>query len=230
MARPRGAKARAATVVARLAEEYPGTAQDLCALRHDDPFQLLVATILSAQCTDQTVNKVTPALFAKFPAPADLAAADPAEVEQLVHSTGFYRQKTKNIIAMAQKLVADFGGEVPRTLDEMVTLPGVARKTANVVLGQAFRIRSGFTVDTHVKRLAGRLGLSEQSDPVKIEADLMEIIPETRWIDLSQQLIWHGRRVCDAKRPRCNECVLAPHCPSFPIEPAPAGKRKRAAP
>lgn len=218
---------RVASIVELLGATWP---EAVVELDFEDGYQLLVATILSAQSTDETVNKVTPALFAKFPAPADLAAADPAEVEQLVHSTGFYRQKTKNIIAMAQKLVADFGGEVPRTLDEMVTLPGVARKTANVVLGQAFRIRSGFTVDTHVKRLAGRLGLSEQSDPVKIEADLMEIIPETRWIDLSQQLIWHGRRVCDAKRPRCNECVLAPHCPSFPIEPAPAGKRKRAAP
>lgn len=207
---------RVAAIVDLLAKTWPDAVVEL---DFEDGYQLLVATILSAQSTDELVNKVTPALFASYPTPADLASADPGEVEVMIHSTGFYRQKTKNIIAMAQKLVADFGGDVPQTLAEMVTLPGVARKTANVVLGQAYRINSGFTVDTHVKRLAARLGLSSHTDPVKIEADLMEVIPETAWIDASQQLIWHGRRVCDAKRPRCDECVLAPHCPSYPIEP-----------
>lgn len=214
---------RIAALVKLLAETYPDAVVEL---DFEDGYQLLVATILSAQSTDELVNKVTPALFAKYPTPTDLAEAETGEVEQLVHSTGFYRQKTKNIIAMAQKLVADFGGEVPRTLDEMVSLPGVARKTANLVLGQAYRVNPGFTVDTHVKRLAGRLGLSAQSDPVKIERDLLEVLPEDSWIDLSQRIIWHGRRVCDAKKPRCNDCVLAPLCPSFPIEPPP---RPRAA-
>ena len=223
LARPRPSPERVAAIVDLLATTWP---EAVVELDFEDAYQLLVATILSAQSTDENVNRVTPALFEKYPTPADLAAADPGEVEVLIHSTGFYRQKTRNIIAMAQKLVSDFGGEVPRTMEEMITLPGVARKTANVVLGQAYRINSGFTVDTHVKRLAGRLGLSGHTDPVKIEADLLEVIPESAWIDASQQLIWHGRRVCDAKRPRCNECVLAPHCPSFPIEP-PKKKSKK---
>jgi endonuclease-3 len=216
---------RIAALVELLSSTWPDAVVEL---DFEDGYQLLVATILSAQSTDELVNKVTPALFEKYPTPADLAGAEPAEVEALVHSTGFYRQKTRNIMAMAQKLVADFGGEVPQTLDEMTTLPGVARKTANVVLGQAYRINSGFTVDTHVKRLAGRLGLSANTDPVKIERDLMEVLPESTRIDLSQQIIWHGRRVCDAKKPRCNECVLAPHCPSFPIEPPPKKGKKEA--
>ena len=209
---------RIAALVELFGETYP---EAVVELDFQDGYQLLVATILSAQSTDELINKITPALFEKYPTPADLAEAETADVEELIRSSGFYRQKTKNIIAMAQKLVADFGGAIPRTLAEMITLPGVARKTANVVLGQAYRVNSGFTVDTHVKRLSGRLGLSAKTDPVKIEADLMDAFPEASWIDLSQQIIWHGRRVCDAKKPRCNECVLAPHCPSFPIEPPP---------
>lgn len=217
---------RVAAIVDLLGKTWP---EAVVELDFEDGYQLLVATILSAQSTDELVNKVTPALFERYPTPADLAEADADEVERMVHSTGFYRQKTKNIIAMAQTLVAVFGGQVPRTMAEMITLPGVARKTANVVLGQAYRVNSGFTVDTHVKRLAGRLGLSAQSDPKKIEIDLMEVIPESAWIDLSQQIIWHGRRVCDAKRPKCDECVLAPHCPSYPIEPPPPKTKKKAA-
>ncbi len=186
----------------------------VCELDYDNAYQLTVATILSAQSTDKLVNKVTPALFARFPTPAALAQADLGEVETLVHSTGFYRNKAKNIIKMAQQVVSDFDGEIPRTMKEMLTLAGVARKTANVVLGTAFGIASGVVVDTHIKRLSNRLGLSSESNPVKVERDLMELIPKASWIDFSQQLIWHGRRVCDAKKPQCEACALAPLCPS----------------
>jgi endonuclease-3 len=189
----------------------------VCELDHRDAYQLLVATILSAQSTDKRVNMVTPELFRRYPTPADLAAADPAEVEQLIHSTGFFRNKTKSIIGMARKVVAEHGGEIPRTLDELVALPGVARKTANVVLGVAFGIASGVVVDTHVKRLANLLGLTRESDPVKIERDLMEQLPQDRWIDVSHQLIWHGRRICHARRPDCPHCPLAPVCPSAEV-------------
>jgi endonuclease-3 len=189
----------------------------VCELDHRDAYQLLVATILSAQSTDKRVNMVTPELFRRYPTPADLAAADPAEVEQLIHSTGFFRNKTKSIIGMARKVVAEHGGEIPRTLDELVALPGVARKTANVVLGVAFGIASGVVVDTHVKRLAKLLGLTRESDPVKIERDLMEQLPQDRWIDVSHQLIWHGRRICHARRPDCPHCPLAPVCPSAEV-------------
>lgn len=186
----------------------------VCELDHDNAYQLTVATILSAQSTDKLVNKVTPALFARFPTPAALAQADLGDVETLVHSTGFYRNKAKNIVKMAQQVVSDFDGEIPKTMKEMLTLAGVARKTANVVLGTAFGIAAGVVVDTHIKRLSNRLGLSAESNPVKVERDLMELIPKASWIDFSQQLIWHGRRVCDAKKPACEDCALAPLCPS----------------
>jgi len=186
----------------------------VCELDFDNAYQLTVATILSAQSTDKQVNKVTPALFACFPDVHSLAIADLGEVETLVHSTGFYRNKAKNIVKMAQQVVTDFDGEIPRTLKEMVSLAGVARKTANVVLGTAYGIASGVVVDTHIKRLSNRLGLTQESNPVKVERDLMECIPQDKWIDFGQQLIWHGRRVCDAKKPACDRCALAPLCPS----------------
>ncbi|MCP4447066.1 MAG: endonuclease III [Myxococcales bacterium] len=186
----------------------------VCELDHDSAYQLTVATILSAQSTDKLVNKVTPALFERFPTAAALAGADLGEVETLVRSTGFFRNKAKNIVKMAQQVVAEFDGEIPRTMEEMTSLAGVARKTANVVLGTSFGIPAGIAVDTHVKRLSSRLGLSEQTNPVKIERDLMELIPKESWIDFSQQLIWHGRRVCDAKKPACDTCALSPICPS----------------
>ncbi|HLU65338.1 MAG TPA: endonuclease III, partial [Kofleriaceae bacterium] len=164
--------------------------------------------------TDRRVNMVTPELFRRYPTPAALARADLAEVEQLVHSTGFFRQKARSIVAMARTVVSDFGGEIPRTMEEMVKLPGVARKTANVVLGSAYGIPSGVVVDTHVIRVAGRLGLTSHTDPVKIERDLMEQVPRDRWIAVGHQLIWHGRRICHAVKPSCAECPLAPLCPS----------------
>jgi len=189
----------------------------VCELDHENAYQLLVATILSAQSTDRRVNMVTPALFRRYPNPPALAAADPAELEELIHSTGFFRQKTRSLLGMARKVVADFGGEIPRSLDELVQLPGVARKTANVVLGSAYGIASGVVVDTHVKRVAGLLGLTRETDPVKIERDLMDSIPRDRWIDFSHQLIWHGRRICHARKPDCDACPLAPLCPSSEV-------------
>ena len=186
----------------------------VCELDFDNAYQLTVATILSAQSTDTLVNKVTPELFRRFPCVQALAQADVSEVMELVHSTGFYRNKAKNIVRMAQQVVTDFAGEIPRTLDEMVTLAGVARKTANVVLGTAYGIASGVVVDTHVKRLSNRLGLSQETNPAKVEGCLMACVPQDRWIDFGQQLIWHGRRVCQAKKPACDECALAPLCPS----------------
>jgi endonuclease III len=184
------------------------------ALDHHDAFQLLAATILSAQCTDERVNKVTPSLFAKYPTAAALARADAADVEAIIHSTGFFRNKTKSLIGMSQALVERFHGEVPQTLDELVTLPGVARKTANVVLGTAFGIASGIVVDTHVTRLSQLLGLTREADPVKIERDLMTKIPKREWIFLGHSLILHGRAVCVARRPACDRCTLAELCPS----------------
>lgn len=186
----------------------------VCELDFDNAYQLTVATILSAQSTDKLVNKVTPALFERYPDVHALAVADLAEVETLVHSTGFFRNKAKNIVKMAQQVVTEFDGEIPRTLEEMTSLAGVARKTANVVLGTAYGIASGVVVDTHVKRLANRLGLSKETNPVKVERDLMQCIPQEHWIDFSQRLIWHGRRVCHAKKPLCDDCALAPLCPS----------------
>ena len=188
-----------------------------CELDFTNPYELTVATILSAQSTDKLVNSVTPRLFARFPTPHALAGADLAEVEAIVHPTGFFRQKTKNIVNMAKRVVEVYGGEIPGTMEEMITLPGVARKTANVVLGTAFRIASGVVVDTHVKRVAGRLKLTAETDPVRIERDLMERVPQNRWIDLGHQLIWHGRRICYARNPACDRCPLAPLCPDATI-------------
>jgi endonuclease III len=213
MARPRTPKGRARETVARLAEEYPGDERDLCALVHDDPFQLLVATILSAQTTDENVNKATPAVFARYPTPADLAAADAAELEALVHSTGFFRSKARSLIGMATALEDHFGGEVPTAMADLVTLPGVGRKTANVVRSVGFGL-PGLPVDTHVGRLARRLGLSNEVDPVRVEADLDALVPARERGRLSLRLILHGRRICQARSPRCGECLLADFCPS----------------
>jgi len=185
-----------------------------CELDHQNAYQLLVATILSAQSTDRRINMVTPELFRRYPGPVELANADASELEEQIRSTGFFRQKAKNLIAMARAVVAEFDGQIPRTMDGLTSLPGVARKTANVVLGTAFGIADGIAVDTHVKRLAGRLGLSAEATPEKIERDLMAAIPRERWIDFNQQLIWHGRRTCHAKKPDCEHCPLAPLCPS----------------
>jgi endonuclease-3 len=212
--------------VARLAKEYPGTAKELCALRHDNPFQLLVATILSAQTTDERVNQVTPALFARYPTAADLAAASPEEVEELIKPTGFFRNKTRSLIAMAQALEERFGGEVPRTIEELVTLPGVGRKTANVVLSVDFDV-PGLPVDTHVGRLTRRLGLTESDDPVKVEQEITSLLPPKEWGDFSLRLILHGRQVCTARKPRCGECVLNDICPSSTVGVA-ATKRRAA--
>jgi endonuclease-3 len=183
-----------------------------CALRHENPFQLLIATILSAQCTDERVNMVTPGLFKKYPNPGAFASANPAEIENEIRSTGFFRNKTKSIIGASKKIVGDFHGQVPKSMDELLTLAGVARKTANVVLGTGFGIAVGVVVDTHVQRLSGRLDLTKHTDPKKIEQDLMQVIPQDRWISFSHQLIWHGRRVCVARKPRCIECNLKTIC------------------
>jgi len=188
--------------------------QATCALHHDNPFQLLIATILSAQCTDERVNKVTPELFRKYPTPHDFAALRQPVLEQEIRSTGFFRNKAKNIIGAAQKIVADFGGQVPRTMDALLTLPGVARKTANVALGTAFGIPSGVVVDTHVFRIAGRLKLSRQKTPEKVEQDLMRLVPQQRWITFGHQVIWFGRKICQARKPLCAECPLESLCDS----------------
>jgi endonuclease-3 len=202
-----------ASVADRLAEEYPGTAKELCALDHSNPYELLVATILSAQTTDERVNMVTPAVFAKYPRPADLAAADPAELETIIQSTGFFRNKTRSLIGMASALVDRFGGEVPHKLSDLVTLPGVGRKTGNVVRSVALD-EPGLPVDTHVLRLSRRLGLTRQTDPVKVELELNPMVRADERGALSLRLILHGRRVCTARKPRCDACVLADICPS----------------
>jgi endonuclease-3 len=213
MARPRTPKGRALETVRRLATEYPGTARELCALNHESPFQLLVATILSAQCTDERVNMVTPSVFARYPTPADLAAANPGELEEMVRSTGFFRSKTKSLIGMATALEERFGGSVPSDLDDLVTLPGVGRKTGNVVRSVALGL-PGLPVDTHVGRLARRLGLTTSQDPVKVELELNAMVPPAERGAFSLRLILHGRRVCPARKPRCPECLLADFCPS----------------
>jgi endonuclease-3 len=204
-------KAQAKKIERLLRKEYPGAK---CELDFRNPFELVAATILSAQCTDKRVNMTTPALFARYPDAAALAAADQGEVEELIKSTGFFRNKAKSLIGMARAVVADHGGKVPRTMDELVVLPGVGRKTANVVLGNAFGINEGIVVDTHVARLSARLGLTRETDAVKIENALIPLFPRDSWTLLSQLLIWHGRRVCDAKKPRCGDCVLNRICPS----------------
>lgn len=200
---------RVRAILSKLDEAYPDA---ICALQHKDPFQLLVATILSAQCTDQRVNIVTPVLFAKYPTPKHLAYANPQELENEIRTTGFFRNKTKSLIGASKKIVEDFGGKVPQTMDEILTLPGVARKTANVVLGTGYQIASGVVVDTHVQRVSMRLDLTKNTDPKKIEQDLMRAIPQDRWILFSHQIIWHGRRVCQARKPRCIECNLERLC------------------
>jgi endonuclease III len=206
---------QAAAVAKGLAKEY---ADAECALTHKNAFQLLVATILSAQCTDQRVNMVTPELFKKWPTPEDLAQADVRELEKVIQSTGFFRNKAKNILGCCQKLVEEHGGEVPRTLEELVKLPGIGRKTANVVLGTAYGIPSGVVVDTHVTRLCFRLGLTKHSNAVKIEQDLIKLLPEKEWIDFSHRLIHHGRRICNARKPLCGKCMLLEVCPRIGVE------------
>ena len=191
----------------------------LCALHHANPFELLAATILSAQCTDERVNLVTPGLFAKYPTPAKLAAAAQADVEKIVQSTGFFRAKSANLIGMAQGLMSQFNGELPRTLDEMITLPGVGRKTANVVLGTAFGLPTGVVVDTHVKRITRLLGLTKNKTPEKIERDLQSLLPKSEWINFSHRLIHHGRRICIARRPKCQECPLLVLCQRVGLPP-----------
>ena len=213
MVRPRSPKGRARETVARLAVEYPGDERDLCALLHDNPFQLLTATILSAQTTDENVNRVTPALFARYPTPADLAAADPTELEVLIYQTGFFRSKARSLLGMAAAVEERFGGEVPTAMADLVTLPGVGRKTANVVRSVGFGL-PGLPVDTHVGRLSRRLGLTAEADPVKVETELNAIVPATERGRLSLRLILHGRRVCKARDPKCEACVLADFCPS----------------
>jgi len=213
VSRPRSPRGRARTTAARLADEYPGSATELCALRHDGPFQLLVATILSAQSTDERVNMVTPALFAAFPTAAALADAPAEEVEELIHSTGFFRAKTRSLLGMARAVADDHGGQVPSDMDQLTRLPGVGRKTANVVRSVAFDL-PGLPVDTHVGRIVRRLGLTAQDDPVKVEAEVCALLPPREWGAFSLRLILHGRRVCLARRPRCEECLLADFCPS----------------
>ena len=212
----RGPRRRSATppageILSRLKQMYPDAR---CALDHHSAYELLCATILSAQCTDARVNLVTPALFARYPTPVDLAQANPSEVEEIIKSTGFFRNKTKSLIGMAQAVVADHGGEIPRSMEELRRLPGVGRKTANVVLGNAYQINEGITVDTHVGRLSRLLGLSGEDDPIKVEQHLMKLFPQEDWALLSHLLIFHGRQVCIARRPRCGTCLLAPLCPS----------------
>ncbi len=201
--------ARVRAILKGLDEAYPAAT---CALTHENPFQLLISTILSAQCTDERVNQVTSTLYRKYPNPEAFAYANPAELEQEIRPTGFFRNKTKSIMGASKLIVEKFGGKVPKTMEELLTLPGVARKTANVVLGTAFGIASGVVVDTHVQRLAERLDLSKNTDPKKIENDLMKIIPEEKWIIFAHQLIWHGRRVCRARYPMCAECNLYRLC------------------
>jgi endonuclease-3 len=209
MGKPRTIKGRAREVARRLAEEYPAE----CALVHRNPYELVVATVLSAQTTDERVNMVTPELFRRWPAPADLAKADPAEVEEVVFPTGFFRNKARSIIGLAQALDERFGGEVPTALDDLVTLPGVGRKTGNVVRSVAFDL-PGLPVDTHVGRISRLLGLTTEEDPVKVEHELGALLPPKEWGGFSLRLILHGRKVCIARRPKCGDCLLHDICPS----------------
>ena len=219
---PKGARttsdlrAQAKQVVRALAKAYPDAT---CALKHQNAYQLIVATILSAQCTDERVNMVTPGLFAKYPDVRALAAADQSELESMIRSTGFFRAKTTSLRGMAQAVVQDFGGEIPRTLDELVKLPGVGRKTANVVLGTVWGIASGIVVDTHVKRITNLLGLTKSTNPEQIEQDLMPLIPQSEWVDFAHRLIHHGRRICIARRPKCLECPLLGCCQRVGLPP-----------
>jgi endonuclease-3 len=209
------AKRHAARIVRRLAVDY---ADVTCALRHEDPLELLIATILSAQCTDQRVNIVTQSLFRRYKSAADYARAPLPQLESEIQTTGFFRNKAKNIKACCQKLVEEYGGEVPREMDALVKLPGVGRKTANVVLGTAFGLATGVVVDTHVARISHRLGLTRETDAVKIERDLMDLLTRREWIDFSHRLIHHGRRICLARKPKCDLCGLAKLCPKIGVE------------
>lgn len=209
-------KQRARKIARALARAYPDA---VCALTHEQPFQLLVATILSAQCTDERVNMVTPELFRQYPTPAELARSSPHDLEKIIKSTGFFRAKAKSLRGMAAKLVAEFAGELPRTIDELTQLPGVGRKTANVLLGTAFGIASGVVVDTHVRRISHLLGLTRHTDPEKIEQDLMALLPSSEWVNFSHRLIHHGRKICIARRPRCLECPLLRLCPRVGLPP-----------
>jgi endonuclease-3 len=209
-------KERAARIQEILARKFPAPR---CALHHESAFQLLCATILSAQCTDERVNKVTPALFARFPDPRSLAGADPADVTEIIRSTGFFNNKTKSLIGAAFRIVEDFEGTVPETMEELLTLPGVARKTANVVLGTWFGKNVGVVVDTHVTRLSRRMGLTRNGTPEKIERDLMKVFPREEWTNLSHRLILHGRGVCAARMPRCADCAVGTVCPSYDPDP-----------
>ncbi|HEY1481419.1 MAG TPA: endonuclease III [Candidatus Acidoferrum sp.] len=200
---------RVAAILAKLDEAYPNAT---CELKHESPFQLLVSTILSAQCTDVRVNQVTESLFKKYTTPEAFAYATPSELEKEIRPTGFFRNKTKSIMGASKAIVEQFGGQVPRTMEEILTLPGVARKTGNVVLGTAYGLASGIVVDTHVLRLSRRLDLTHDEEPKKVEQDLMKIVPKNKWISFSHQLIWHGRRVCVARKPKCVECNLEPLC------------------
>ena len=203
--------ARIAAILKGLEKLYPDAH---CELDFKTPYQLLIATILSAQCTDKRVNMVTPALFERYPTPEKMAKAKPAELETIIKSTGFFRNKAKNILGASKLLVKDHGGVVPADMEQLLELPGVARKTANVVLGSGFGINAGMVVDTHIGRLSRRLGFTVEEDPVKVERELCEKLPQKSWTKIGHQLIFHGRRVCDAKKPKCGECTLAPHCPS----------------
>jgi endonuclease-3 len=202
-------KTRVAEILSRLDRMYP---KATCALVHHDPWQLLVATILSAQCTDKRVNEVTPGLFAKYPTPRDFAAVRPEVLANDIRSTGFFNNKAKSIVGAAKKIVNEFGGQVPRTMEELLTVPGAARKTANVVLGTAYGIAAGVVVDTHVQRVSRRLDLTKATDPKNIEQDLMKIIPRDRWILFSHQIILHGRALCQARSPKCAQCLLNDVC------------------
>jgi endonuclease-3 len=200
---------RVAAILAKLDEAYPNAT---CELKHENAFQLLISTILSAQCTDVRVNQVTETLYKKYRDPKAFAYATPSELEQDIRPTGFFRNKTKSVMGASKAIIEKFGGEVPRTMEELLTLPGVARKTANVVLGTAFGIPSGIVVDTHVQRIANRLDLTRNEDPKKIEQDLMQVIPKEKWIQFSHQIIWHGRRICQARKPKCVECNMESLC------------------
>lgn len=208
-------RAQAARVIERLKADYPGAT---CALENETPFELLVATILSAQCTDARVNMVTPELFKRWPDADAMSGAPPKALEKVIQSTGFFRNKAKNIKAASQALVERHDGEIPKDLDALVALPGVGRKTANVVLGTAFGLATGVVVDTHVARLSKRLGLTAHTDAVKIEQDLMEIVPQEEWVDFSHRLIFHGRQICIARKPKCPECSMKSFCPKIGVE------------
>ena len=216
-------KVQARAIYRILTKTYPNVR---CELNYKTPYQLLVATVLSAQCTDKRVNQTTPALFKSYPNPLKMAQADIKDIQRLVKSTGFYRAKAKNIKILSSKIITDFDGKVPNKLESLITLPGVGRKTANVVLGHAFGI-PGITVDTHFGRLSRRFGWSKQNNPVKVEFEVGELIPEKEWTNLSQRMIWHGRRVCHSRKPACGACALAKLCPSYGIGEVDPVKAKR---